>query len=231
MTPNQRRQHFLESAVADRRYQFGQKHDSTTRGGSTACGHCSIQVLVRAWLGTTLTIDEVSRMAGYRYPDQGPDEGLRQSQVLRALGTAGLDYEGVKDADIDDVIEVVKHRGPALMLIDYRSYPEWLGYRYFGQTADGKPNGYARPLTKAGKNQLSGDAFGHWVLVLSSRYRPSRRSSDAYVRDPNHASSIRPQKSPYDIVTKDQLSRMLESYRLQADDQRSFVALPTRSYE
>lgn len=209
----------LDRALARRRLrpvgQFGQPSDATVANGAVACTHTVLQYLAWLWTGKWYTLDQVSRMAGY---SGGGKRGMRPSEVSTFLRAARLPY-AIKWGLTTAQILSYSNRGPVMLGHVYRWWPEWRGYRYGGQTADGKPNGYAQPLGKAGKTQLTGFEDGrHMGAVLGYL-----SSSEVYGLDPNHGSPARPEKVAYDVMTTAQLSRIVASMR------PSYSVVPTRA--
>lgn len=224
--------HWLATATADHRYQFGQdpKGTHTTEGGSIACGHRAVAFVARgADIGRELlTDDDVSHLAGFPDPGQAKHTGLSTHHVVRALTKMGLAYELVMDPDMDDLIHRVRNLGPVLFLCLYTSWPEWRGSVYGNARADGRPNGYARPFNQAGKNQLAGDFFGHWGVAFRARRRRIRHTTDLWLRDSNHNSASRPQRPPFDVVTRTQAEALINSFRIIGHSHLPLAVMPTK---
>ncbi len=235
MTLNERRKHVLGVANMNREYQFGRppKTTRTTRSGALGCGHQALSFVESVWHPTMprLTQDEVGRLAGWPDPGQPSWQGLLTDQLLQGCRRLALPYKGVWDPDVDDLVWIARQKGPVFFLALYASLPEWKGYDYLGIKPDGRPNGYARPIGKAGANQLGGTYFGHWLTLLSSKWRPARNANDVWVRDSNHDSPIRPETPPFEIWTRNQLDLALNSFRAISTSHRTFAAVPTRALE
>lgn len=195
--------------------QFGQANDATVANGAVACTHTWLQFLAWLWTGKWYTLDQVSAMAGY---PRNAGRGMRPAEVATFIRRAKLPYVirwGLTAAQI----LTYSNRGPVMVAHIYREWPEWRGYRYGGQTADGRPNGYARPYGKAGKTQLTGFEDGrHMGGILGYL-----GSSEVYVMDPNHGSPSRPEKVAYDVISTAQLSRIIKSFS------PTYAVIPTRS--
>ncbi len=208
MDVKQRRQHVLGLARQDGRYQFGQPAISRQYvPESVGCGPNAIQVAGLSW-GKRVTMDYVLAAAGF--PDIKAQGGLYTHQMTKALRAMGLDYEGVYDPEPRDLTEIAKHRGPVVFLCEYLSWPQWKGYEINGKTADGKPNGYARPFGRAGRNDLWFGA-GHYGVLLSSMYRPHLNDIDVWLRDPDHNSAYRPETPQWDVVNGKQWDKLFGS--------------------
>jgi hypothetical protein len=224
-TRRQRRNHILKIARKKMRrlFQFGQNNDSKAGGGAWACGHVSLQIVYKAWFPNkrTPSINRIETLAG---PRADPDNnGIHEREMLKAANRLGLKYRLVYDMSPADVVRVAKERGPVIFLCIYTRWPEWHGYKYRGATGNFRPNGIARPKGKAGKNQLVGFNGGHWSVVLSAQRVEDQEL--LYVRDTNHASPARPERPAYDIMTKQQWTRMYMDYRRQRG--RVAVLVPT----
>src|SRR5574343_77889 len=136
--------------------QFGQSDDASVFGGATGCTQTVLQWIVwrvnRRWQ----TLDDISRAAGYPWPGSNPRRrGMTVAEVEAVIAYYRLPYEVVRDRPALEVWRASK-TGLVAAAVMYSHWPEWKGYRYRGITADGQPNGYATPLRKAGKTQLSG---------------------------------------------------------------------------
>ena len=228
----ERRERVMEAVKASRRlYQFGQPQDTTlsTAAGRAGCGPACVQVLARIWQPTAQppTQDRVCELSGFPEPDQHIGSFLRTYQLVQALMALGIRYEPRSDLASSELQEVAKHRGPVLFLCRYTEWPQWRGYRCQGAVADGHPNGYASPLGRAGKTQLSGFDGGHYGLLLSSRWMPRKGTSFNWLRDPNHSSPARPERPSFDIVSKEQFRVLFESGRSITTDGQPWAAIPT----
>ena len=237
-----RRRLVLARAEADRRFQFGQPGAGTYLiPANNACGANAVQKVHHIWTGQRVTMNAVIRAAAWPGPPADfSARGMLTSEVLRALAVllrvqrAG--YTGTTSATASDVVQLARHRGPVIVLYRYGTTPEWEGYRYRGQQADGVDSvtgrvvGYAREPGRAGRNQLSGfDDGAHYVVVLSSKWRRRTGGEDVWLHDSNHASSARPERPRWDVVSAEQFERM---YRSGADVTFSgdpWAAVPSRA--
>jgi len=208
-------------------YQFGQPYSTTksTQYGSEGCTHTNIQALVKLWKGKDITHDEISRLCGYR-AGQG---GLTPVHLEILFKKLDLPYKMVYGLDAAEVLDYAMDRGPVLIATYYLFHPEMKDAKYLGTKADGKPNGYSRPLGSAGKDQLTGFTGGHSEILFAGRDR-SDGIRDAYVHDPNHRSNLRPQEVPFDIMTLAQLRQMFNGYAIINRARRTVAAIPTEAY-
>jgi hypothetical protein len=193
-----------------------------------------------AWLwGVTVNMDGVIRAGSIdpAHPRNYATSGMLTSEVMRALArilrASGASYQSTTTMTAAEISQHVRHHGPAIVLYRYGTTPEWEGYRYRGQTADGadsatgKHVGYARPRGMAGRNQLSGfDEGSHYCVVLSSMWRRKRGGEDIWLHDPNHASTARPEKPAYDVITDTQFARLYQSGRDITAGGTTWAAIP-----
>lgn len=195
--------------------QFGQSGDTFTANGSTGCTHTVLQFLAELWGKGFYTHDQISRIAGY--PNQSlvgnlaNRRGLRPSEVQAFCDRIGLPYQ-VRLGLTPAAVLAAAQTAPVGFGHVYGWVPEWKGFRYAGRVADGQPNGFAQPLGKAGKTQLTGFERGaHFACVLGAGQGAT--SYQVYVQEPNHGSVSRPEKPPYDIYSKTQFERLYTSYQ------------------
>lgn len=226
-----RRSRVLAVADADDRFQFGQPL-STHRliRDDNACGPNAMQIVDHVWSGSdNITMDDIVR-AGVPIADRDElvTRGLLFSEMERAAEVLGLPYVGRRDLSAEQVLQIAKHLGPVIFVCKYTYWPEWKGYVYYDVEADAKPNGFARPWGQAGRNQVFGFDGGHYGVVLSSKWRRKPEShTDVWLRDPNHASVVRPEKPHYDIVRGGQFERLYESARLTTLSRQPWALVPT----
>ena len=207
--------------------QFGQPNDSTTFNGATACTHVVLQWIIWRIRGQWPTIDQISKAAGYPPPSSNPKRrGLTTTEVKRVISHYGLPYRIVRGAKAADVWHASK-RGLVGFGHIYGWWPEWKGYRYGAITADGRPNGYATPTGKAGRTQLSGFNNGrHFGLLMG--YAVDPKGPDlGYAWEPNHGSSARPERPPYDRMTYRQWKAAYESFQ-KVGGVLTYALVPTR---
>jgi len=202
------------------RYQFGQPPSTTTTVayGAVACTDTCIQLIVLAWLGKKVSLDEVRRRS--RGPRDG-SRGLRPDEALRALRSYGLSYEVRSDLSAGEAMRIARNRGPIIVAENYWAHPQWKAYRYLGMrplsgwalNERGKRVrvGFARPLKRAGLTQPT-FRKGHAVLLASS-YVDEDNAQRGIVRDPNHNTYLRPERPSWDDVSVYQLRRMMNSIR------------------
>ncbi len=213
--------------------QFGQSSDDWVHGGATACTHTVCQFLARLWKGRALTLNQVNALAGmpHNASANGQPRGMNNTEMTRFFAAVGIPMV-IKFGLSFETLLSYSNRGPVFYGMRYGSAPEWSGCHYQGVTADGRPNGYARPTGHAGKTQLAGaENIRHAVLMLgylgvvaggkTVRY-------DVYRKEPNHGSPSRPEKPPYDVITSAQAKREYSDYtRLLGS--KAYAAIPTRN--
>src|SRR5262245_23654050 len=135
----ERRAHVLQVARDDLRFQFGQPFATRKRADEgAACGVATIQLLVSIWKGKKITMDEILDKLDI---DRLSGRGLRYSEMVKALRLFGLKYEVLTPpaATALSVRRAARDKGPVVFVGWYPAFPQWQGYRYRGQTADGKP--------------------------------------------------------------------------------------------
>lgn len=208
------------------RQQFGQTDDESTWNGATGCTHTVLQWILWRVKGVWYTHDEISRACGYPNQAQNPGKrGMTVPEVQRVIDHYDLPYKVVRDRPALEVWKASK-QGIVGVAVMYSHWPEWRGYRYAGRTADGKPNGYATPLRKAGKTQLAGFTGRHMTALLG--YATDPRGPDlGYAFEPNHNSPARPEKPPYDRIRYAQFKAAYQSYRT-FGRQALYAIVPTK---
>lgn len=229
MTPIQRwRRHVLDVSRKDHRFQFGQQRGHNLIPEGNACGANVIQRIVNIYNGERVSMDRVVRAAGAD-PDELRHRGLYTSEMMRALqrlvpqalytaASGTLTYEQASD--------LARTNGPVIFIARYGEWPEWQGYQYRGVKADGKPNGYAKPIGAAGKTQLTGfDNGAHYGLLLSSGQFP--RWTKHWVHDSNHNSVVRPEEPLWDEMNMTQWAHLFTSGADVTRSRRTWAAYPT----
>lgn len=220
--------------------QFGQSNDSASFDGRTGCGFTVLQALALGWKNKTYTHNQIAAMVGYPTALQMITQtGLTQSQVRTFINKAQLPYvivpatPNAREWTYSEVMRRANLFGPVAVALRYDDQPEWKGKVYLGTKADGKPNGYASPLGKAGKTQLTGFENGsHLDLVLG--YHVIRNPNGTvnrrvvHVKDPNHGSTIRPERPPFDDMTETQFKQLYESPR--KIGRRLYAIVPTQTF-
>lgn len=209
--------------------QFGQAEDYYTFGGATGCTHTVLQRLIYLWKGKRVTHDAISKVAGYPLPGRNAGRrGLYPYEVERVVKHYGLPYLVKLNLSAAEVIEATK-KGPVGFGHVYGWWPEWKGYRYGTIRADGNPNGYATPSGKSGRTQLSGFERGaHFGMILGVADGTGGQADLVYAHEPNHGSPARPEKPPYDRMTKAQFTRVYDSYS-KVLGRAPYALIPTKS--
>lgn len=210
--------------------QFGQANDAYTANGATGCTHTVLQYL--AWLVKKrwYTHDEISRMVGY--PNQSKialsrRRGLYPSEVGSFLRKAGLPYAVQYNLSAYKVLQISNALGPVGFGHHYAWVPEWYEYTYRGVKADGKPNGFAHPLRRAGKTQLTGWAGAHFGACLGWDPHLAVDKPRVFIWEPNHGSSARPEKPSHDLIRSGQFRALYESYN-KALGRAPYAVVPTK---
>ncbi len=93
----------------------------------------------------------------------------------------------------------------------YSYWPDWYKYHIGGAATDGRPNGYAHPLGKAGKTQSTWNG-AHFGVLLGVATSPDL-TDKVYAFEPNHGSASRPEKPDYDVLTVAQFDKVYDSYK------------------
>jgi hypothetical protein len=194
--------------------QFGQPDCSMYGDGRTACMAVVLQKLARAWLNKTYTLNQISALCGR---PASSTVGTLPSQVARFIVRTGLPYrvadEQSEELSFDKIANLARTRGPVGIGVKYSWHPDKRGITYRGIRADDKPNGY--PL-KGGRTQLD-FAGSHAELVVAdwtlAGIDLAWLDEQWWIVDPNHGSTVRPEKPPYDILNRRQAQQLYESRR------------------
>lgn len=218
----------LEKLTIDHPFtQFGMPGASSTRNGrepgSTGCTHTEIVRLVFLWTGKVITQDEISAAVGY---NASGGEGLSYKQTEAAFRHWNLPYGPQTAPSPMDLVNAVRTQGPAMMGCQYLWYPQDKDPKVHvtGGKPNGKPNGYA---ISHGRTDL-GFTRGHMVTVLAARWRADLKLYRPRVCDPDHGSTARPERPPFDIMEFGQLAALLHSGVSQFGG--LVVYLPTRQW-
>ncbi len=139
--------------------QFGTADDQCTDGGALGCTHAVWRFIVHAYTGDWFSHDELSRFSGYPCGGGPTNRGMRpsESQALCKRLRIPLEFRG--GLSTGELLRASR-KGPCMVAIRYGDWPAWKGY---GGHAWSPP--YARPLHKAGRNQL-GFTGSHAVCLL-----------------------------------------------------------------
>lgn len=210
--------------------QFGQANDDWVWNGATACTHTIVQTLYYIWFGKVLTLNQINAAAGMPHNarnSKGQPRGMNNAELTRAFQTLKLPYV-VKWGLAFETLISYSNRGPVFYGMRYGSAPTQKGFVYQGITAKAP---FAR---KHGRTQLKGFEDGrHAVLMLGYRAMKDAETGRtvfyiAYRKEPNHGSSARPEKPPYDEITTAQAKREYLDYRDKLGN-TLYAAIPTRS--
>ena len=202
--------------------QFGQGSDSRTRNGATGCTDTVLQYLILLWNGAYVSHDEIRTVA--RVPG-APDRGLYPSEVQRVCDHFGLPYVVRTGLSWSDVL-VYARRAPVGVGHSYSYWPEWQGAEYAGKVADGRPNGYAQPLRRAGRTQLAGfvpPRDAHFGVIFGRSTQ-----GNIFGWEPNHGSPQRPEHPAWEYMEEIQFRRVFGSYK-KVLNRPTYALVPTRS--
>jgi hypothetical protein len=212
----------LSRALAHRRAhpfgQFGQSDDELSNHGATGCTDTTLQFLARLLKSVAYSHNQIRRRVGHgnRYT------GLNSNEVGAWFRSVRLPYVVKFNLTASQMLSLSRSRGPVLFGELYGWHPEWRGYTYSGVKADGRPNGFARPAYKAGKNQLRGFTGRHAAVLLGYT-----DSDHVYVFEPNHNSSGRPENVAYDVITIAQFKALIASWKRSTGN--TYCAYPTKA--
>jgi hypothetical protein len=203
--PYKRRQ-LLEAYFASRRWAQGnQAHDASTNNGAEACTHVSwCQAVIELFTGQKVTIDEVSRVAGYKRGSGG----MNSSHVDRVIKHWKLPYVAtwrtrnprtgnIGDWSANDLSKIAREVGPVMVVVGYGLYP-------LSRKLSGGPNGNAR---QGGRNDLYFAGL-HAVLEFAARWLKKQKTYDPRFLDPDHGFPSHPRVPRFDIISQDQFARM-----------------------
>jgi hypothetical protein len=200
--------------------QFGQIADATTGNGKGACTQTALQSLIWIWTKVWYSLDHISALAGYPgYAASG--RGMNAAEVSRVLSELRLPYRRVLDMEYFEIMRAGQ-LGPMLVAVRYGDWPRKKGL-------PAGRNGFA---IENGATQLVGFDGAHMTLDLgpllrvfdSVSHKELRR--EVYAHEPNHGSTLRPEKPPFDKITVAQHHRAFESLRTLGRSTLAFI--PTR---
>jgi len=213
MNIEERREKVLRVLDRRNRYQFGQPPSTCNLVRESGCTDTSIQMIVLLAKDKKVSLNDVRRRSGA--PTGQP---MNTTEALRALKSYGLNYEIRNNLGALGLMKMARTRGPVIVCEQYWAHPQWKGYTYAGRTlkgtaVNGNGNtvqpGFARPLKRAGLTQWTFRS-GHAVLLATDDWRNGEHVG--IIRDPNHNSPARPERPAYDIVSVNQLNRMIDSW-------------------
>lgn len=189
--------------------QFGQLKDGKVHNGSTACTHTVCQFLYLYWHDEIITLNRVNRLAGMK-PNVMSGKmarGMRPDEVRTFFRNADIPMVLRSNRPFKDLLAASK-RGPLFYAIRYGTAPRRPGLMDLG-------NGFARPMKRGATQKGDGD-MRHAVVMLGFREVVRANGSirrDVFRKDPNHGSSVRPERPPYDVITGRQARAEYEAYR------------------
>lgn len=206
--------------------QFGTADDQCTDNGALGCTHAVWRFIAFVYTGRWYSHDELSRLSGYPCGGGPTNRGMRPSESQALCRRLGLPLEFRSGLSTGDLLRASR-KGPCMIAIRYGDWPAWQGY-------DGRhwPRPYARPLGKAGRNQL-GFTGSHAAALLGYQRVVNAQGkfvrNDAYVFEPNHDSPSRPERVPYDIVTQTQLGVAYHAVVKRLGWSNTLAFVPTRA--
>lgn len=194
-----RRRQLLEAIVKNLGLaQIGQKHDSTTSNGSEACTHVVWQFLIYIWTGVLVTIDEISKVAGYK----PGDVGMNSTHVDRIIKHYRLPYVASwrtgKTWSAEDIMRTAREVGPVMVAVPYGFYP--LNKNLDTHLVRTPVNGFAQ---QGGRVDLN-FAGNHATCVFVTRWRTKLQEHRPRVLDPDHHYP----RHQFDIISQQQFARM-----------------------
>ena len=198
------------------RYQFGQPNAPC--GGSSCCTDTCIQMIVEYYKEEHHGLSLIRKRAQAKTNfDERPCTGINHIEVLNALASFGLGH--YKVAFGADALTVWRKLsvGPVLVGVHYGSYP----------TRKGKCN--SNNAEYAGKTDC-GFNGAHAVLAVHKRNHTvnGKTHRDIFIRDPDHNSPARPEKPPYDIITRGQLNRAMKNLPRHTKFTNTYIIYPTK---
>lgn len=227
MSEKPRLDHAIRVAREHRRttQQHGQKNDNLVHNGTTACTHAICQYLALVWHDKLFTLNEINEMAEMP-PNarnaQGEPRGMLAPELKAFFKNADIPMVVKYDRPFEDLLTRSK-RGPVFYAIRYGSAP-----RRKGTPSE---NGFARPIPplRRGATQVGGDSVRHAAVLLGFLQRHDAdghvTATNVYRREPNHGSTSRPERPPFDEIFGHQARREYEDYRDKLD-QRLYAAWP-----
>lgn len=206
--------------------QFGQPYDSHVFNGGSACTHTCMQVIIRVALGNHYSLNEINTLAGMPHNPtvNGEKRGMRPAETQKLIDRLNLPYEIVLDKSWTFLRQRARW-GPVMYAMRYGNAPERKGYVYGGHHA-------SRPFAIAGgKTQLTGFEDGRHAVLLAAVRKATIdgvAKTVAYRKDPNHGTTSRPEKPPYDIITTAQSSAEYVAFRDRLGH-RLYAVVPTKA--
>lgn len=214
--------------------QFGQLNDDAAWDGSTACTHTICQYLALLWFDERLTINEVNKLAGMPYKAHKLIKGRRVPRGMNNLefqtfcDRMKLPYQ-VRFGLPFETLLTYSNKAPVFYGDRYGTQPRKRGAVYHGVRA-------RAPFAELhGATQLTGSLINgrHAVALLGYRSVISDISGKivryrAWRKDPNHGSSARPERPPFDLIRTTEAKTEYDAYAAIANG-RTYCALPTRS--
>jgi hypothetical protein len=217
-------------------FQFGQRDDESTFNGSTGCTHSNVQSLHLAISGTYMSQDEISKLCGYPWPFNNPNQrGMRVSDnpgeelntCIRKLKLPyAIHFFASLTSAVWTFISERNNDGPVLTAANYSHIPRKVGK---GPTR----NGFA----EIGGATQFGLIGGHSLLRLGYDRRTDEHAGSVDTRwhdwwhDPDHGSPSRPETPAFDRYLSAQGKATIESVQTLRVNGRAWpimVAVPTR---
>lgn len=201
-----KRRELLEAIFSKLRLAQGnQDHDSTTSNGSEACTHVAwCQAVVYLYTGILYTIDEISKIAGYKLGDVG----MNSTHVDRVIAHFKLPYVAtwrtrnprtgnIGDWSPNDLEKLAREVGPVMVAVPYGQYP-------LARRLSGGPNGNA---LKGGRVDLNFSGI-HAVLMFAAKWLRKSGEYEPRFLDPDHGFPSHPRVPRFDVITHRQFAKM-----------------------
>ena len=133
--------------------------------------------------------------------------GMRPDEIRTFFRNADIPMVLRSNRPFKDLLAASK-RGPVFYAIRYGTAPRRPGMMDLG-------NGFARPMKRGATQKGDGD-MRHAVVMFGFREVVRADGSirrDVFRKDPDHGSSVRPERPPYDVITGRQARAEYEAYR------------------
>lgn len=204
--------------------QFGQGDDSLTDNGASGCTDTVLQALVLGIRGVRVSHNDIRRKAGRGLSSRST--GLTAADVREVIAAYRLPYRVAFGLSGTEMLHKSAN-GPVMMAVRYGDWPNWA---HWGGVM--RPQPWARPTDRAGRNQFTGFFGAHMNLLLGYAAflddRGNATAYDAFVKEPNHGSPARPPRPAYDIVSTQQAKAAYDAYATKLGRTR-YCVYPTKA--